>query len=69
MGKLSSTHYLRVVVTVILLASSAFVSMNSSKVNDAITSTVADQEHSDYEMVGLSIEEKWPVLRLSLIHI
>jgi len=39
--------------------------MNSSKVNDAISSTVTDQEHSDYEMVGLSTEEKWPVLRIS----
>ncbi|HIG34412.1 MAG TPA: hypothetical protein EYQ11_06030 [Candidatus Poseidoniales archaeon] len=65
MGKLSSTHYLRVVVTVILLVSSVFVSMNSSKVNEAIASTVGDQEHVDYEMVGLSMEEKWPVLRIS----
>jgi len=64
-GKLSSTQYLRVVVTVVLLVSSAFVTMNSSKVNDAISSTVTDQEHSDYEMVGLSTEEKWPVLRIS----
>ena len=65
MGKLSSTHYLRVVVTVILLVSSVLVTMNSSKVNDVISSTVTDQEHSDYEMVGLSTEEKWPVLRIS----
>ena len=65
MGKLSSTHYLRVVVTVILLVSSVLVTMNSSKVNAVISSTVTDQEHSDYEMVGLSTEEKWPVLRIS----
>jgi len=64
-GKLSSTHYLRVVVTVILLVSSVLVTMNSSKVNAVISSTVTDQEHSDYEMVGLSTEEKWPVLRIS----
>jgi hypothetical protein len=39
--------------------------MNSSKVNEAIASTVRDQEHVDNEMVGLSMEEKWPVLRIS----
>ncbi len=65
MGKLSSTHYLRVVVTVILLVSSVSVTLNSSKVNDAIASSVTNPEQSDYEMVGLSTEEKWPVLRIS----
>jgi len=57
---------LRIVLAVVLLVSSGLVSIYSDTVNESIASTVSDnQENDDYEMVGLSNEEKWPVLRIS----
>ena len=66
MSKLGSAQLLRIVLAVVLLVSSGLVRFYSDTVNDSIASTVSDnQEHDDYEMVGLSNEEKWPVLRIS----
>ena len=66
MSKQGSAQLLRFVLAVVLLVSSGLVSIYSDTVNDSIASTVSDnQEHDDYEMVGLSNEEKWPVLRIS----
>tara|TARA_B100001250_G_scaffold57530_2_gene44633 strand:+ start:465 stop:2429 length:1965 start_codon:yes stop_codon:yes gene_type:complete len=64
--KLRSLGFLRVVAVVILIISSVLANIFSDSVNDAITSTVSErQNQNDYEMVGLSNEEKWPVLRIS----
>ncbi len=66
MGKPGSLQLLRIVVAVALIICSALVSVFSDSVNDAISSTVSgNQEKSDYDMVGLSDEERWPVLRVS----
>ena len=66
MDKLRSLGFLRVVAVVILIISSVLANIFSDSVNDAITSTVSErQNQNDYEMVGLSNEEKWPVLRIS----
>tara|TARA_B100001113_G_scaffold80241_1_gene63196 strand:- start:5678 stop:7654 length:1977 start_codon:yes stop_codon:yes gene_type:complete len=66
MGKLGSLQFLRIVAAVALLVSSGLVIIFSDSVNDAVTSTVRDtQENIDYDMVGLSDEERWPVLRVS----
>ena len=66
MGKLGSLQFLRIVAAVALLVSSGLVIIFSDSVNDAVTSTVRDtQEQNDYEFVGLSDEERWPVLRVS----
>lgn len=65
MSRLPSTHYLRVLAAVILLVCSVFVTMNSSKINNAISSSVGGYDQDDYHMVGLSSEEKWPVIRIS----
>ena len=66
MGKLGSLQFLRIVAAVALLVSSGLVITFSDSVNDAVTSTVRDtQENNDYDMVGLSDEERWPVLRVS----
>ena len=66
MGKLGSLQFLRIVAAVALLVSSGLVIIFSDSVNDAVTSTVRDtQENNDYDMVGLSDEERWPVLRVS----
>ena len=66
MGKLGSLQFLRILAAVALLVSSGLVIIFSDSVNDAVTSTVRDtQENIDYDMVGLSDEERWPVLRVS----
>ena len=66
MGKLGSMQLLRIVAAVGLIVSSGLVSLFSDSVNDAVTSTVSsNQEQNDYEMVGLSEEERWPVIRVS----
>ncbi len=66
MSKQGSAQLIRIVLAVVFLVSSGLVSIYSDTVNDSIASTVSDnQEHDDYEMVGLSNEEKWPVLRIS----
>ena len=66
MSKQGSAQFIRIVLAVVFLVSSGLVSIYSDTVNDSIASTVSDnQEHDDYEMVGLSNEEKWPVLRIS----
>jgi len=65
-SKQGSAQLLRIVLAVVLLVSSGLVIIYSDTVNESIASTVSDnQEHDDYEMVGLSNEEKWPVLRIS----
>ena len=66
MRKLGSLQSLRIVAAVALLVSSGLVSIFSDSINDAVTSTVRDtQEQNDYEIVGLSEEERWPVIRVS----
>ena len=65
MGKQGPLQILRIVVASALIVSSALVSLFSDSINDAVTSTVSDnQDQNDYEMVGLSEEERWPVLRI-----
>jgi M6 family metalloprotease-like protein len=64
-SKLASAHNLRVITIVILLISSVIVTINSTEFNNAVTSTVGEQQQDNYDMVGLTKEEKWPVLRIS----
>ena len=66
MGKLGSLRFFRIVAVSFLIVSSVLVNIFSDSVNESITSTVSEsQNHNDYQMVGLSNEEKWPVLRIS----
>jgi len=65
-GKLGSIQFARIVAAVALIVSSGLVSLFSDSVNDVVTSTVSsNQEQNDYQMVGLSDEERWPVIRVS----
>jgi len=65
-GKVRSLLFLRILAAAVLLVSSALVSIFSDPVNDAIASTVNEnEEHNDYEMVGLKDQERWPVIRIS----
>ena len=66
MGKLGSLRFFRIVAVSFLIVSSVLVNIFSDSVNESITSTVSEsQNQNDYEMVGLTNEEKWPVLRIS----
>ena len=66
MGKLGSLRFFRIVAVSFLIVSSVLVNIFSDSVNESITSTVSEsQNQNDYEMAGLSNEEKWPVLRIS----
>ena len=66
MGKLGSLRFFRIVAVSFLIVSSVLVNIFSESVNESITSTVSEsQNQNDYEMAGLSNEEKWPVLRIS----
>ena len=66
MGKLGSLQFFRIVAVSFLIVSSVLVNIFSESVNESITSTVSEsQNQNDYEMAGLSNEEKWPVLRIS----
>jgi len=66
MGKLGQGQLIRTITVAVLLISSALVSIYSQSVNDTIKSSIGEKiNHDDYEMVGLSTEEKWPVLRVS----
>ena len=64
MSIVSSTGYFRLATVVILLVCSAFVNLYSDSFNEAISSSIEEQNQDSYEMVGLSNEEKWPVLRV-----
>ena len=61
----STTDYIRITAVVLLLMGSAFVAANPSKVNDAIASSIETDSENDYQIVGLKIDEKWPILRIS----
>ena len=66
MDKLGPRQVIRIVVVSMLIFSSALVSINSDLVDDKIASTIADdQDQQEYDLVGLSSEEKWPVIRIS----
>ena len=66
MSKLGSLRFFRIVAVSLLIISSVLVNIFSDSVNESITSTVSEsQNQNDYEMVGLTNEEKWPVLRIS----
>ena len=66
MDKPGSVRMLRIVAAAVLILSSVLVNLHPDSVNDIVSSTVSDsQDQSSYEMVGLSDEEKWPVIRIS----
>ena len=64
MSEYSLHTVLRVSAAIVLLLSSVIVSMNPTKINNAISSTVeVDNTHEDSN-VGLMHHERWPVLRV-----
>ena len=66
MGKAGQRQPFRIAMVAILLISSAVVSIYSETVNDAVVSAIGDTNASDdYDLVGLSTEENWPILRVS----
>ena len=65
MGNVGHVKVIRIVLPAILVVSSGLVSIYSESVNNAIERSISETDgNHDYEMVGLSTEEEWPVLRI-----